>query len=55
MKTLPGLFASQAEVLDLFAELGVIILLFEIGLESDLKELIRVGPQAAALHLALSV
>ncbi|MGB7488476.1 MAG: cation:proton antiporter, partial [Phormidesmis sp.] len=27
----------------------VIILLFEIGLESDLKELIRVGPQAAVV------
>jgi Kef-type K+ transport system membrane component KefB len=29
--------------------LGVIILLFEIGLESDLQELIRVGPQAAVV------
>ena len=40
-------FASQSEVISLLSELGVIILLFEIGLESDLKELIRVGPQAA--------
>ena len=40
-------FASQSEVISLRSELGVIILLFEIGLESDLKELIRVGPQAA--------
>jgi Kef-type K+ transport system membrane component KefB len=31
------------------SEIGVIILLFEIGLESDLKELIRVGPQAAVV------
>ncbi|MBU6229016.1 MAG: cation:proton antiporter [Cyanobacteria bacterium REEB459] len=40
---------SQAEsrVISVLAELGVIILLFEIGLESNLKELIRVGPQAA--------
>lgn len=42
-----AVFATQSEVISLLAELGVIILLFEIGLESDLKELIRVGPQAA--------
>ncbi len=44
-----SVFESQSEVIGLLAELGVIILLFEIGLESDLKELIRVGPQAAAV------
>ncbi len=38
---------SVNEVISVLSELGVIILLFEIGLESDLKELIRVGPQAA--------
>lgn len=38
---------SISEVISVLSELGVIILLFEIGLESDLKELIRVGPQAA--------
>ncbi|MGK7948596.1 MAG: cation:proton antiporter [Xenococcaceae cyanobacterium] len=42
-----GVFTAQSEVISLLSELGVIILLFEIGLESDLKELIRVGPQAA--------
>lgn len=42
-----SVFATQSEVISLLSELGVIILLFEIGLESDLKELIRVGPQAA--------
>ncbi|MDX2273149.1 MAG: cation:proton antiporter [Cyanobacteriota bacterium] len=42
-------FASQREIVDLLSEIGVIILLFEIGLESDLKELIRVGPQAAVV------
>ena len=42
-----SVFNSQSEVINLLSELGVIILLFEIGLESDLKELIRVGPQAA--------
>lgn len=38
---------TYSEVISVLAELGVIILLFEIGLESDLQELIRVGPQAA--------
>jgi Kef-type K+ transport system membrane component KefB len=40
-------FSSQGEIISTLSELGVILLLFEIGLESDLKELIRVGPQAA--------
>ena len=42
-----SVFSSQSEVISLLSEIGVVILLFEIGLESDLKELIRVGPQAA--------
>jgi Kef-type K+ transport system membrane component KefB len=42
-------FQGESEVVSVLAELGVIILLFEIGLESDLKELIRVGPQAAVV------
>jgi Kef-type K+ transport system membrane component KefB len=42
-------FRGESEVVSVLAELGVIILLFEIGLESDLKELIRVGPQAAVV------
>ncbi|WP_017293920.1 cation:proton antiporter [Geminocystis herdmanii] len=40
-------FHTMSEVIEILSELGVIILLFEIGLESDLKELIRVGPSAA--------
>ncbi|MGK7930398.1 MAG: cation:proton antiporter [Microcystaceae cyanobacterium] len=44
-----GVFEAQSEVISVLSELGVIILLFEIGLESDLKELIRVGPQAAVV------
>ena len=44
-----SVFAVQSEVISLLSELGVIILLLEIGLESDLKELIRVGPQAAVV------
>jgi Kef-type K+ transport system membrane component KefB len=39
-------FAAQSEVISVLAELGVIILLFEIGLESNLKELMAVGTQA---------
>ncbi|MBK4731892.1 cation:proton antiporter [Oxynema sp. CENA135] len=42
-------FEAQSEVITIFAELGVIILLFEIGLESELKELIKYGPQAAVV------
>ena len=40
-------FASFSEVVSVLAELGVIILLFEIGLESDLRELQKVGAKAA--------
>ena len=48
-ETLLSVFQGESEVISVLAELGVIILLFEIGLESDLKELIRVGPQAAVV------
>ncbi|MEB3273332.1 MAG: cation:proton antiporter [Prochlorothrix sp.] len=41
------IFKSQSEVIEVLAELGVIVLLFEIGLESDLRELGKVGYQAA--------
>ena len=44
-------FQGESEVISILAELGVVILLFEIGLESDLKELIRVGPQAAVVAI----
>ncbi|TYQ30889.1 cation:proton antiporter [Pseudanabaena sp. UWO310] len=40
------IFISQSEVISVLAELGVIILLFEIGLESDLRQLKEVGVQA---------
>ncbi len=43
---LEATFEAQSEVISVLAELGVIILLFEIGLESDLKELLKVGIQA---------
>lgn len=35
---LEHIFASQSEVISVLAELGVIVLLFEIGLESDLRD-----------------
>jgi Kef-type K+ transport system membrane component KefB len=41
-----SVFQSQSEVISVLAELGVIILLFEIGLESDLRQLKEVGYQA---------
>lgn len=44
-----SIFRSQSEVISVLAELGVIILLFEIGLESDLRELKEVGYQAAVV------
>lgn len=44
-----GVFQAESEVISVLSEIGVIILLFEIGLESDLKELLRVGPQAAVV------
>jgi Kef-type K+ transport system membrane component KefB len=40
------IFHTQSEVISVLAELGVIILLFEIGLESDLRQLKEVGYQA---------
>lgn len=39
------------EVIYVLAEIGVVILLFEIGLETDLKALFRVGGSAAAVAI----
>ncbi len=44
-----SIFESQSEVISVLAELGVIILLFEIGLESDLRQLKEVGIQAVVV------
>jgi Kef-type K+ transport system membrane component KefB len=41
-----SIFSQQSEVISVLAELGVIILLFEIGLESDIRQLKEVGIQA---------
>jgi len=40
-----------AEVVELLAEVGVAILLFEIGLETDLREMARVGGTAAVVAI----
>lgn len=48
-QTAAAVFQSESEVISVLAELGVVILLFEVGLESDLKELLKVGPQATAV------
>jgi Na+:H+ antiporter len=42
---------AAAEVVHVLAELGVVLLLFEIGLETDLKEMFRVG--TASLSVAI--
>lgn len=44
-----GLVDSHNGVLHLLAELGVVILLFEIGLETDLRKLVQVGGAATAV------
>jgi Kef-type K+ transport system membrane component KefB len=38
-------------IIEAFAEIGVVILLFQIGLETDLKKLFNVGSAAAAVAL----
>jgi Kef-type K+ transport system membrane component KefB len=40
---------TAAELIHVFAELGVLLLLFEIGLETDLREMFRVGPASLAV------
>jgi Kef-type K+ transport system membrane component KefB len=50
-ETTQSVFNHQSEVISVLSELGVVILLFEIGLESELQDLIRVGPQAAVVAI----
>ncbi|HLC40362.1 MAG TPA: cation:proton antiporter [Methylomirabilota bacterium] len=47
----PGLLGlvHESEILHALAEIGVVILLFEIGLDSDLEELIRAGVQSTVV------
>ncbi len=44
-----GLVDPKVEVIHLFAELGIILLLFLIGLETDLRKLLKVGGTSAAV------
>src|SRR4051812_30991703 len=50
-KSALGFVDPSNETLHLLAELGVIILLFSIGLETDLKTLLQVGWASAAVAL----
>jgi Kef-type K+ transport system membrane component KefB len=43
---------AAGELVHVLAELGVLLLLFEIGLETDLKEMFRVGPASLAVATA---
>ncbi len=47
-----GLVDPKDDILHLLGELGVILLLFEIGLETDLRKLMRVGTASAAVATA---
>ncbi len=42
---------AAADVIHVLAQLGVLLLLFEIGLETDLREMFRVGPASLAVAL----
>src|SRR3990170_8634861 len=46
-----GLVDPKNETLHLLAELGVVILLFEIGLETGLRKLLQVGGAAAVVAI----
>ncbi len=48
-EVIAAVFQIQSEFLSILAEIGVIILLFEIGLESDVHEFKKVGYQAAVV------
>ncbi|MDB9315112.1 cation:proton antiporter [Spirulina sp. CS-785/01] len=42
-QTAESIFQGQSQVISILADFGVIILLFEIGLQSNLKDLLQVG------------
>lgn len=46
-----GLVNPHNEILHVLAELGVVILLFEIGLETDLRQLLQVGGTSAVVAI----
>lgn len=39
-------WVSQSDFITQMAEIGVVLLMFEVGLETDLKELVKTGPIA---------
>ena len=44
---IPGFeFIKESDIFLIFAEIGVILLLFEVGLESSMNEMLKVGPVA---------
>lgn len=47
----PAATAPGGDFIGFLAEMGVILLLFEVGLETDLKALLRVGPAATAVAM----
>jgi Kef-type K+ transport system membrane component KefB len=49
---LANIFRAQGLILSTLSQLGVILLLFQVGLESNLRELVRVAPQAATTVVA---
>ena len=51
-KSFLGLVDPTLEVVHLLAELGVLLLLLSIGLETDLGKLLKVGPTSAAVAVA---
>jgi len=46
-----GVVDPETEVIHLLAEVGVILLLFEIGLETDLRRLLKVGTASTAVAI----
>ena len=47
-----GVVDPSVEVLSLLGDLGVVVLLFSIGLETDLKQLLKAGPAATVVAIA---
>lgn len=45
-------WANQSDFITQMAEIGVVLLMFEVGLETDLKELVKTGPIALLIACA---
>jgi CPA2 family monovalent cation:H+ antiporter-2 len=50
--TPPFSFISNVEVLNLFAEIGIILLLFTVGMEFPIRNLSKIGKRATVITLA---